>query len=173
MKNYLEIYDKPVFHGGWKVELQREKHNVPSLSSNNRLSRSILTHEETRFLVVREQNLLFSPLIFTLDTCGYTEWWNSENWCRFNWIILGDLSQIWFHMALCILPSLPSQDSSLFQKKGSKEKVHLLQISEPCLRWDDVSSLSEISCFQVIQAFASLSLNFLDVGICFHETGLQ
>ena len=31
MKNYLEIYDKPVFHTRWKVELQREKHNVPSL----------------------------------------------------------------------------------------------------------------------------------------------
>lgn len=68
-----------------------------SLSTNNRLPRFILIHEETRFLVAREQDL---PFFSNNHHPGYV--WvhrvgkccNSENRCRFNGIILGDLSQI-------------------------------------------------------------------------------
>ena len=54
-----------------------------------------------------------------------TQWASAkiENRCWFNWVILRDLSQIWFHMAPCIFPSLPSQDSSLFQRRAQKRRL--------------------------------------------------
>lgn len=54
---------------------------------------------------------------YRMDKC-----WNSEHWCRFNWVILGNLSQIWFHMVSCIFPSLPSQDSSLSKRRAQKRR---------------------------------------------------
>lgn len=71
MKDNLEIYGKPVFHGRWMVKLQREKQNLPSLQATTDSSESILPHQETRFLVlVREQCLSDFPLTSILDLCG-------------------------------------------------------------------------------------------------------
>lgn len=71
MKNGLEIYDKSVFHGRWKVELQRETHNVPSLQATTDSPESILPHQKIRFLaLIRQQDLSISLLISVLDLCG-------------------------------------------------------------------------------------------------------
>ena len=53
------------------MELQKEKHNIPSLQATTDSPESLLLHQEIRFLaLVREQDWSISILISVLDLCG-------------------------------------------------------------------------------------------------------
>lgn len=159
-KKTLEIYNKPILYGRWKYTCRG---NVPPLQATTDSPEFILLHQEIGFLVLVRQQDLYG---IQSDKC-----WNSENWCRFNWVILGNLSLIWFHMVSCIFLSLCSQDFPFPKEELKREGSYLANLpAMPQVRWCFLSFWK--TCFQVIWTFISLFLNSLDMGVGFHETSL-